>query len=176
MLVTSQQKHLIRFPGFRDFAALCVFEDPIGNERLRRMENPKHDQFEPDRLPKGERREGSVALRRITDWIREKIREEAGPPKTRGQTVLSGLAAYLPDYEPEEPFDHDDRGQKVGGGEPSFGERVTVDLKPVRRPAHSTLPPDEPIGQNVDGDGDDTGHSGGGNMEEGESGHRRKWP
>ena len=50
-LVTTQQRNLIRFPGFRDFAALCVFEDPKGNELLRRMENPRHDQFEPDRLP-----------------------------------------------------------------------------------------------------------------------------
>ena len=30
MLVTTQQRNLIRFPSFRDFAALCVFEDPTG--------------------------------------------------------------------------------------------------------------------------------------------------
>ena len=169
MLVTSQQKNLLRFPGFRDFAALCVFEDPIGNERLRRMENPKHDQFEPDRLPIRERREGNAALRRVTKWIREKIREEAGPPETEGQTVLSELAAYLPDYEPEEAFDHDGRGQKVGVGEPGFGERVTVDLKPVRRPMSSRLPPDEHADQDVDDDGDDTGYTGGGVVGDSES-------
>ena len=58
MLVTTQQRNLIRFPGFRDFAALCVFEDPVGNELLRRMENPRHEQFEPDRLPEGDRERG----------------------------------------------------------------------------------------------------------------------
>ena len=34
MLVTTQQRNLIRFPGFRDFAALCVFEDPAGQRTL----------------------------------------------------------------------------------------------------------------------------------------------
>lgn len=35
MLVTTRQRNLIRFPSFRDFVALCVFEDPAGNELLR---------------------------------------------------------------------------------------------------------------------------------------------
>ena len=74
MLVTTRQKGLIRFSGFRDFAALCVFEAPKGNELLRRMENPQHDQFEPDRLPKGEREHGRKALKRITDWVRSEIK------------------------------------------------------------------------------------------------------
>ncbi len=81
MLITSQQSKLIRFPGYQDFAALCVFEDPEGNELLRRMENPKHDQFEPDRLPESERDRGRRALKRITDWIRGEIRKHAGPPE-----------------------------------------------------------------------------------------------
>ena len=41
MLITAQQLGLIRFHGYREFAALCVFEDPAGNELLRRMENPQ---------------------------------------------------------------------------------------------------------------------------------------
>ena len=45
MLVTTEQSGLIRFPRFRDFAAVCVFEDPAGNELLRGMENPQHDKF-----------------------------------------------------------------------------------------------------------------------------------
>jgi hypothetical protein len=78
MLVTTEQNGLIRFPGFQDFAALCVFEDPQGNELLRRMENPQHNRFEPDRLPEGERRRGRRALKRITDWIRSEVRKAAG--------------------------------------------------------------------------------------------------
>lgn len=172
MLVTTQQSGLIRFYGFREFTALCVFDDPAGNELLRRMENPKHDQFEPDRLPKDERVRGHQALKRITTWIRSEIRKKAGPPEGGRKTVLSELAAYLPDYQPEEPFDdagHDDDGSS---GEPGFGERVTLTLKPVRRPRPSQLPTYDLPGKDSEGDGDDTGNEGGGGTDtnEGEGG------
>ena len=32
MLVTDKQTSLLRFPNHKDFAAMCVFEDPTGNE------------------------------------------------------------------------------------------------------------------------------------------------
>ena len=161
MLVTDQQRGLIRFPGFREFAALCVFEDPAGNELLRRMENPKHDQFEPDRLPKDERGRGRQALKRITDWIRSEVRKQAGPPEGGKKTVLSELAVYLPNYQPEEPFDDAGHDGDGSSGEPGFGERVTLTLKPVRRTAPSSLLPVDSSDQGGDDDGDDTGNAGG---------------
>ena len=161
MLVTAQQRNLVRFPGFRDFAALCVFEDPAGNELLRRMENPKHDQFEPDRLPEEERQRGRRALKRITDWIRSEVRKQAGPPEGGRATVLSELAAYLPDMQPDEPFE--DAGHENGEtGEPGFGERVTLTLRPVRRPTPPTLPSSEELNEDGDSEGDDIGGAGGG--------------
>ena len=160
MLITTQQRNLIRFPGFRDFAALCVFEDPRGNELLRMMENPQHDQFEPNRLPENERMRGRRALKRITDWIRDEVRKCAGPPAVGGRTVLSELAAYLPDPKPDESFDAGGDGDSKGG-EPGFGERVTVRLKPVRRAAPPSLPESD-TGDEVEGDGPDTGSVGGG--------------
>ena len=161
MMITTQQRNLIRFPGFRGFSALCVFEDPHGNELLRRMENPRHDQFEPDRLPEKERARGRRALKRITDWIRGEIRGVAGPPEGGGKTVLSELAAYLPDYHPEEPFE-DDGPEGDGVREPGFGERVKVALKPVRRPAPPALPvQDDEASDDSDIDGEDTGEFGG---------------
>ncbi len=163
MLITTQQRNLMRFPGFRDFAALCVFEDPAGNELLRLMENPQHDQFEPDRLPESERTRGRRALKRITDWIRAEIRKCAGPPQTGGRTVLTELAAYLPDPQPDEGFD--EGVEQDAGGEPGFGERVTVRLKPVRRPAPPGLPEDA-AGEETDAAGDDVGDRGGGGNDE----------
>ena len=160
MLVTTQQRNLMRFPGFRDFAALCVFEDPVGNELLRRMENPRHDQFEPDRLPDADRQRGKRALKRITDWIRSEVRKQAGPVPGGKHTVLSELAAYLPDMQPDEPFE--DARENGSTGEPGFGERVTLTLKPVRRPTPPTLPPSEESNGDGDSDGDDTGGAGGG--------------
>ena len=161
MLVTTQQPGLIRFHGYREFAALCVFEDPTGNELLRRMENPKHDQFEPDRLPKDERNRGRSALKRITDWIRSEIRKQAGPPEGERKTVLSELAVYLPDYQPEEPFDDAGHDGGEGSGEPGFGERVTLTLKPVRRPGPPIAPVDDRSDLDSKSEGDDAGAEGG---------------
>ena len=160
MLITTEQPKLIRFPGFRDFSALCVFEDPEGNELLRRMENPRHDRFEPDRLPERDRMRGRRALNRVTKWIRGEIRKHAGPPEGGQKTVLSELAAYLPDFQPEEPFE-DNNATGDGTHERGFGERVTVTLKPVRRPQPTVLP-SEKEGSVEEGDGDDIGGAGGG--------------
>ena len=91
MLVTTQQPGLIRFPGFREFAALCVFEDPAGNELLRRMENPKHDQFESDRLPKDDRSRGRNALKRVTDWIRNEIKNRRGHRRAENRRCSQNL-------------------------------------------------------------------------------------
>ena len=96
MLVTAQQRGLIRFPGFRDFAALCVFEDPQGNELLREMENPQHDQFEPSRLPEQDRARGRRALNRITRWIRDEVKRVAGPPEGDGPTALPNCRHIFP--------------------------------------------------------------------------------
>lgn len=160
MLITTQLSGLIRFSGYRDFAALCVFDDPAGNELLRRMENPAHDRFEPKRLPEDEQARGRRALKRITDWIREEIKRQAGPPEGGPKAILSELAAYLPDYQPEEPFDADDREGKESG-EPGFGERISLKLKPTRRVATLNLPLEPDDGEDSEGDGDDTGTQGG---------------
>ena len=170
MLITAQQLGLIRFHGYREFAALCVFEDPAGNELLRRMENPKHDQFEPDRLPEDDRSRGRSALKRITDWIRSEIRKQAGPPEGGKKTVLSELAAYLPDYQPEEPFDDAGHDGDEDSGEPGFGERVTLSLKPVRRPAPPIAPVDDRSDLDGNSEGDDAGAEGGAGTDSGSDG------
>ena len=171
MLVTSRQRRLLNFPGYRDFAALCVFEDPDGNELLRRMENAEHNQFEPNRLPEEERDRGQRALRRITDWIRGEVRKYAGPPEGGKSSVLRELATYLPDLEPDEPFE-DDGGAREHDGEPGFAQRVTLALRPVRRVSMTTLELDEQDDEGGDGDGVDTGDVGGGGTgtNEGEGG------
>lgn len=158
MLVTDQQTNLLRFPLHQGFAAMCVFEDTDGNELLRRMENPQHDKFQPDQLPQEERDKGHRALARITRWIRDEIRKQAGPKETGQTTALSELAAYLPDQYPDEPFDDAVNDDSEGQRERGFGDRVTLTLKPSRRPA-----PPLPKGEDDDaeGYGDDVGGSGG---------------
>ena len=169
MLVTTEQPGLIRFRGFRDFAALCVFEDGDGNELLRRMENPQHDKFQPERLPEDERARGRRALKRVTDWIRSEVRKSAGPSEGEVSTVLSELAAYLPDLEPDEPIE-DMTYDGDGSGEPGFGDRVRLTLKPVRRSMPPVLPAEEEGSEDGDADGDDTGSLGGAGTENNGSG------
>ena len=159
MLVTTQQKGLIRFSGFQDFAALCVFDDPKGNELLRRMENPQHDKFEPDRLPKDEQKRGRAALSRVVKWIRMEIRKYAAPPVVEGSIDLSELAVYLPNFQPDEPIDDATHGGN-GKREQGFGERVQVTLKPIRRPMPSQSSEKE-SDEEGDSEGDDVGFGGG---------------
>lgn len=170
MLVTDQQSGLMRFPSHQPFVAMCVFEDSSGNELLRRMENPRHDKFEPNRLPEEERDRGDRALKRITKWIRDEIRKQAGPAEGGRTTPLSELAIYLPDLYPDEPFDDARDDHSEGQREPGLGGRVTVSLKPIRRPAPVLSPEEE---GDDEGYGDDTGHSGGGGTGEGGGGGNR---
>ena len=78
MLITAKQDKLLRFPGLQDFAAVLRFESEQGNELLRDMENPAHDQFEPERLDEGRRRRGRRALNRVVSWVRRELRDTNG--------------------------------------------------------------------------------------------------
>ena len=160
MLITDQQTGLQRFPLYRPFAAMCVFEDPAGNELLRRMENPQHNRFEPDRLPEAERERGRRALKRITDWIRSEIYKKAGPAEAGVSTVLSELSVLLPDLHPDEPFDDVNNDSTDGTKERSFDDRVSVKLRPIRRSTLTLPSGEEDVGNGAQGD--DTGEHGGG--------------
>jgi len=152
MLITTAQQSLQRFPGTRDFVAVCVFESQEANEFLRRMENPKHDQFEPDRLLDKEMREkGWHALGRFCGWVREQIKEIAGQRSEEISDELGELAEYLPDEETAGPF--------AENPEKGFGGPIRLR---TRRPKLwrliSGLEADE---SGEDGDGDDMGTTGG---------------
>ncbi len=165
MLITDQQKKLTHFPSYQDFAALCFFEDPNGNELLRRMENPSHDQFEPERLSGVQVKEGERALKNIAKWIRDRIRELAYTSSTGQTTLLPELAKLLPDYYPDEEFE-DSPELSETEGEPGFAERIKVKLKPIRRSVMAPLPIFDDEQEDFDGDGEDTGNFGGERQDE----------
>jgi len=102
MLITDAQKGLIRWPGFSDFAAVCICQGNDGNALLRRMENPQHNAFEPERLGnKRECQKAEKALDTLTKKIREKLKQIA-MPETSGPTALDELSEYFPDQDPDE--------------------------------------------------------------------------
>ena len=168
MLITSEQQRLRRFPGMRPFVAICQFDGEEGNALLRQMENPTHDQFEPDRIehdPETQKR-AREALNRITRWIREEIRKHAAPAISADPVRLSELDRLLPDLEPEDPFGSD--GDDGGGRESTFGGSPTVLLKPRRKP-RAPAPPGIAVGEEGGDEGDSeaehvngTGGGGGG--------------
>ena len=174
MLITDDQQGLKRFRGMRPFAAVCRFVDQDGNTLLRRMEPPRHDQFEPDWIrDPNERRPAAAALRRIVDWIRREIRDAAAPPPPAESVVLEELARYLPDPEPDEVFDRGDRPDSETRGT-AFGGVSEIRLKPRRRTTLRPLPGDDdeggdgPDGGGEGGQGTSGGSGGGGGFGEGE--------
>ncbi len=154
MLITSKQQGLLQFRALKDFIAVCVFDTEKGNELLRKMENPRHDKFEPDRLSdEGERRRGRTALKRVTRWIREEIIKCAAPPPSAETTTLDELAQYLPDLEPDEPLDSPNGKDSAQ----AFQGSAVVRLKPRRRIGRG-----HQEGEVGDGDGVCVGNAGGG--------------
>jgi len=108
MLITDGQSGLKQFRGMRDFAAVCMFESRCGNAFLRQMENPQHNQFEPDRLREKDRSRGRKALRRLSRWIRKNLAKLAGPQESNVSEELDELADFLPDAERPGPFEPED--------------------------------------------------------------------
>lgn len=156
MVITTQQKRLLRFPGLRDFIALCHFDAEKGNKLLREMENPEHTQFEASRLPDADQERGERALKRITTWIRDEIKKVASPPDSGKRTLLRELSTLLPDLEPDEDFGDGETGS--ADGDLAFGGEPVINLKPRKRPVWSGDVQDETF----DAEGDDDGDGGGG--------------
>ena len=126
MLITTEQRGLLRFPGFRDFISVCVFDSQKGNELLRGMENPQHDQFEPERLADDrQRRRGRAALKRVTKWIRSELTKLAVPTLSDTATDLDELAQFLPDEEGIDPPSQEN-------GEVAFDGSNVIRIKPRR--------------------------------------------
>ena len=174
MLITARQERLLRFPNLQDFAAVLRFESERGNELLRDMENPAHDQFEPDRLDDERKQGGKRALKRVLDWVRRELREVAAPPTTGKPEDISELAHLLPDIEPDESFG-DGEGRDHG-----FGTREVIRLRPARRTRNAPLPDDSGDDAGDDASSEegsaesDVGGPAGGEGGEGGSGERRE--
>ncbi len=162
MLVTTDQRGLKQFRGLDDFAALCIFEDPKGNELRRDMENPQHNQFEPERLPDEKKELGRKALKRAIDWIRGSIREHAKPAETAATSALREVAELLPDPYAEDALGGGEAGE---GTEKGFEDRIEkLALRPIRRRPSRGLSSETTAeaDANAEGDGEQDGEQGGG--------------
>jgi hypothetical protein len=83
----------------RPFSGLFICDDKDGNELLRKMEPPRHDEFQAKRLEGG-----SAVLEKMRVWMRECIKSIM--PKASGrQFELDDIARYLPDDYDQEDSD-----------------------------------------------------------------------
>jgi hypothetical protein len=81
MFITDKLDGLKTFGDFKEFVAVFHCQSKKGNELLRAMEPPRHDDFEPERLlTKEEKRKGKKALKSLVSWIREMLERRAKNP------------------------------------------------------------------------------------------------
>jgi hypothetical protein len=122
MLITEALPGLKRFSDFKEFAAVLECTAEKGLALLRAMEPPRHDAFEPDRLPADRRSQGRTALRELADWVRKMLIRHAKDPVAE-EINLDELADYF-GYEEEE-----------GGGkrrEENPGGRIIIRARAVK--------------------------------------------
>ena len=96
MLITDQMDRLKRFGDFKEFSAVIECHSKKGNELLRDMELPKHNDFEPDRLSPDEQPRGQRAIFELGRWAREMLKRHARDPISDISDVKE-LADYFPE-------------------------------------------------------------------------------
>lgn len=81
MFITDTLTGLKRFSDFKDFVAVFHCQSTKGNELLRAMEPPRHDDFEPARLfSKEDQKKGKKALADLASWVKDALRQHAKDP------------------------------------------------------------------------------------------------
>jgi hypothetical protein len=164
MFITDQMEHLKRFGDFKEFVAVVECQSKKGNELLREMEPPRHDQFEPDRLPAGDRARGQRALTELGRWVREMLKRHARDPVSDISEVKE-LADYFADDFGEE--DSTSKGEEVNPVGP-----IMIRAQPLKRRLVVIRGEGlEEEGGSYDADGG--GNGGGGNGEGGGEGGGR---
>jgi hypothetical protein len=157
MFITDEMDHLKRFGDFKEFSAVIECHSKKGNELLRDMEPPKHNDFEPDRLSLEDQPRGQRALAELGRWARQMLMRHA-------RDVVSSISDVreLADYFTDDG--EDDGGQK--GEEINPVGKIEVRAQPLRR--RSTVVQDDDEGG--DGGGDGTGGGGGNGTGKGKKG------
>ena len=154
MLVTHRLRGLVQFAGFSDFVAIVDCLDPKGSTFLRRLENPEHNNFEPDRLrePK-EVRKARDELKRLADFVRSSLKKHARIE--RGEvTELDELSEFFQDPDEEEPIAREE------GGETDLDGSMTLHAKAPRSHTHVVAVTEGEEGET--GGGDENGDGGDG--------------
>lgn len=163
MLITDHLAGLKSFSDFKEFVAIFHCQSQKGNELLRAMEPPRHDDFEPPLLPtKADQTKGRAALRDLAVWVRDALKRNAKDPVSE-VTEIDELKDFFGDE------GDSDTGKGTEEINP-YGD-VIIRAKPIRTKvktgADSSIGADSGSGDGEgaeDGGGGDTGAGGGDGM------------
>jgi hypothetical protein len=163
MFITDQMEHLKRFGDFKEFVAVVECHNRKGNELLRDMEPPRHDDFQPERLPTADRAKGKRALSELARWVREMLKRHATDPVS-DVTEVRELADYFADE-----FGEGDSNTK--GDEVNPVGAIQIRAQPLKRRPVVVKEEDEgEDGGAAEGDSGRGGGNGGGSGSGGGSG------
>ncbi|WP_160012478.1 hypothetical protein [Rhizobium sp. 18055] len=164
MLITEDLPGLKRFGEFKDFVAVLECTSTKGQALMRGMEPPRHDAFEPERLPPDKRAIGKAALKDLAAFVRDKLRRHA-QDEVKDITNLDEMADFF--------ADEDDEGDGKKQEENPVGKIVIrarqVKVK-IRAPSYVPIPNayaddledglDNPDDEQPDGDNSGSGEGG----------------
>ena len=149
MFISDSLNGLKMFNDFKEFVAVVQCQSTKGNELLRAMEPPRHDDFEPERLPTPkEQRKGKKALKELAHWVREMLRRHAKAPVSSVTEVEE-----LRDFFGDEGADGSGKGLEEVN---PFGE-IVIRARPVKPKVRKAAD-----GRGSDGGGQGSDNEGGG--------------
>jgi len=156
MFITDSLAGLKAFSDFKEFIAVFHCQSKKGNEMLRAMEPPRHDDFEPPLLAtKAEIAKGRAALKDLATFVRDALKRHAKDPISE-VTEIDELKDFFGDE------GDSDTGKGVEEINP-YGD-VIIRAKPIKTKATNAS---NSGNGNDSGDGEGDGEGGGGNSGEG---------
>lgn len=145
LLITDTQRTLKIPRDMNDFLGIFLCENTEGNEFLRKIENPQHDQFEINRITNQAKRSAAQSVMAgAYAWIIKCIKETCAKAPLESGAVLDELAEYIP-FRASEPFDTKEKdfdGDPIKVSERS--KEVSISLDPPSTPPEIPDPPPDP--------------------------------
>ncbi|MDZ7737335.1 MAG: hypothetical protein U5P41_15570 [Gammaproteobacteria bacterium] len=151
-LLQIQLPGLKRFSDFKEFAAIVECKSSKGNQMLRAMEPPRHDAFEPDRLPDpNQQLKARRALKDLSNWVRDILHRYARDPVS-DVTDLNELAEYF--------GDEDEQKSDSSGEEINPAGKIAIRAQPLKKKSRNLLQENDQPGDEGGGEGEGVGGTG----------------
>lgn len=113
MFISDSINRLKQFNDYKEFVAVFQCLADKGKQLLRQMEPPRHDDFEPNLLPKEDVAKGKKSLNDIATWIRDMLKKHAKDPVSE-VTSLDELKDFFGDDEGEGSGDGNQETNPLG--------------------------------------------------------------